>query len=290
MRATKKAVDPLAAFNQVLAHTTVEYLDRARAHPFVKWAGGKRTAIPEIVKVLPNTFGRYWEPFVGGGAVFFALDSRIRSASLSDVNLDLVLAYKMIQTRLDDVIQALQGHARKHSRAHYLRVRNRMHGEQDAVLLAARFLYLNRTCYNGLYRVNRSGRFNVPFGQYKNPMICDVENLTAASAVLSKATVQAQPFTAVAPKRGDLVYCDPPYDGTFTGYTGDGFTADDQKTLRDCCVQWRDKGANVVISNSDTDLVRRLYKSFTLHTVSAPCNINSDVNGRGKKPELLIVG
>ena len=290
MRDTSKAVDPLAAVNKVLAHTTVEYLDRARAHPFVKWAGGKRTAIPEIVKVLPNTFGRYWEPFVGGGAVFFALDSRIRSASLSDVNLDLVLTYKMIQTRLTDVIEALQAHARKHSRTYYLRVRNKMHGEQDAVLLAARFLYLNRTCYNGLYRVNKSGRFNVPFGQYKNPTICDVENLTAASAVLSKATIQAQPFAAVTPKRGDLVYCDPPYDGTFTGYTGDGFTADDQKALRNCCVQWRSTGAHVIISNSDTELVRRLYKGFTLHTITTACNINSDVNGRGKKPELLIVG
>ena len=152
------AQDPLAAFNQVLRHTTVRYLDRARAHPFVKWAGGKRSLVREILKVLPETFGDYSEPFVGGGAVFFALDSRIREAHLSDISLDLMLTYKMVTTRPDAVVDALQGHSRVHSPKHYRHVRDKMHDTQDPVILAARFIYLNKTCFNGLYRVNRATR------------------------------------------------------------------------------------------------------------------------------------
>ena len=168
MKAAPKT-DPLSAFNKVLKHTTVEYLDRPRAYPFVKWAGGKRSLIPEIIKVLPEKFGDYWEPFLGGGAVFFALDSRIRKAHLSDVNLELIITYRMIHARTDAVIEALQAHKRKHNRRHYLYVRNKMHDEQDPVLLAARFIYLNKTCFNGLYRVNKHGRFNVPIGRHTNP-------------------------------------------------------------------------------------------------------------------------
>ena len=289
MSARRNATTPPAAFNRVLEHTSVKYLDRARAHPFIKWAGGKRAIIPDIFNVLPNTFGRYWEPFVGGGAVFFALDSRIRSASLSDVNLDLVITYKMIQTRPDDIIEALRVHARKHSRAHYARVRNKMHDEQDPVLLAARFVYLNKTCFNGLYRVNKSGRFNVPLGRHANPTICDGDNIRSASDVLAKATIAAQPFHTIEPRPGDLVYCDPPYAGTFTGYTGEGFSPVDQKALRDCCLLWRSAGVHVIVSNSNAELIQRLYKDFTLHPVSAPRSINSDGHGRGKTSDLLIV-
>ena len=286
------AVDPLAGLNQILQHTTVEYLDRARARPFVKWAGGKRALIPDIVKMLPHTFRDYWEPFVGGGAAFFALDSRIRKAHLSDTNIELMITYKMVEDRPDDVIDALNDHAEKHGRRHYQRVRDKMHGEQDPVLLAARFIYLNRTCFNGLYRVNKAGRFNVPIGRHTNPTICDAENLRAASEVLEKATIKALSFTddEVAPETGDVVYCDPPYDGTFTGYTGNGFTAGDQAKLRDRCIEWRDAGTHVIVSNSDTELIRGLYSDFTLHEVSAPRNINSDGSGRGKTQELLIVG
>ena len=289
MKAALKT-DPLSAFNKVLKHTTVEYLDRPRAYPFVKWAGGKRSLIPEIIKVLPEKFGDYWEPFLGGGAVFFALDSRIRKAHLSDVNLELIIAYRMIHARTDAVIEALQAHKRKHNRRHYLYVRNKMHDEQDPVLLAARFIYLNKTCFNGLYRVNKHGRFNVPIGRHTNPTICDIENLRAVSDVLAKATFTAKSFDRIEPKAGDLVYCDPPYAGTFTGYTGEGFDADDQKALRDSCRQWRKAGAHVIVSNSDTESIKRLYRDFTRHTVSAPRSINSDGNGRGKGPQLLIVG
>ena len=290
MTATAHKVNPLAAVNRVLKHTEIKYLDRARARPFVKWAGGKRTLVPEIVKLLPAKFGHYWEPFVGGGAVFFALDSRIRKAHLSDVNIELILTYRIIHTQSKAMIDALRVHERKHNRRHYLHVRNTMHAEQDPVLLAARFVYLNKTCFNGLYRVNKQGRFNVPYGRYTNPTICDDTNLRAAADVLAKASLTVQSFDRITPKSGDLIYCDPPYDGTFTGYTGDGFTPDDHKALRDACRRWRTGGAHVIISNSDTGLIRRLYKGFTIHKVSAARHINSDGNGRGKTPELLIVG
>ena len=281
--------DPLSAFNQILKHTTVEYLDRARAGPFVKWAGGKRALVPEIVKVLPE-FRDYWEPFLGGGAVFFALDSRIRKAHLSDINLELMLTYMMLFKRPEDVVKALRNHERKHNTRYYLRVRNKEHDEQDPVLVAARFIYLNKTCYNGLYRVNSRGRFNVPVGRYKKPLICDERNLMAVSKVLSQVTLKVYSFDKIKPKPGDLVYCDPPYDETFTGYTGAGFDENDQKALRDVCVQWRDSGVHVIASNSDTALVRRLYEGFTLHEVSARRYINSNSNGRGNVAELLIVG
>ena len=288
-RSAQKA-DPLSDFNRVLKRTTVEYLDRARAYPFVKWAGGKRSLIPEIVSVLPERFKSYWEPFVGGGAVFFALDSRIRKAHLSDTNLDLMLTYKMLSKRPKDVIKALRKHQREHGPRYYLRVRNKQHDQQDPVLLAARFIYLNKTCYNGLYRVNKQGKFNVPIGRHNNPAICDKDNLLAVSGVLGKADMKVTDFNEINPKQGDLVYCDPPYDGTYSGYTDAGFGNEDQRALRDACERWRSAGCHVIVSNSDTDLIRQLYKGFKLHEVSAPRHINSNGKGRGRVGDLLIVG
>lgn len=283
--------NPLAGLNQVLAKSDVRYLERARAYPFLKWAGGKRTLVPEIVKLLPDQFGTYWEPFLGGGAVFFALDSRIRKAHLSDVNLELMLTYRMIQKEPDKVIEALNAHTKAHGKRHYKKVRDKQHDEQDPVLLAARFIYLNKTCYNGLYRVNKAGRFNVPMGRYKNPTICDEENLRRVSEVLQDVTLKAVPFGQIEPKSGDLVYCDPPYDGTFSDYTGAGFTDDDQKALRDACARWQSAGAHVIVSNSDTQLTRSLFDGdgWTLHRVSAQRNINCKGNGRGRETELLML-
>ena len=156
--------------------------------------------------------------------------------------------------------------------------------------MAARFIYLNKTCYNGLYRVNKSGRFNVPIGSYSNPAICDADNLLAASDVLKKAIIGSHPFGGINPSVGDVVYCDPPYDNTFTGYTDHGFNESDQKELRDACVRWRDAGVHVIVSNSDTELIRSLYRDFRLVEVKAARNINCKANGRDKVPELLIVG
>lgn len=271
----------------------VHYLERARAHPFLKWAGGKRALVPEIVKLLPDGFGDYYEPFLGGGAAFFALDSRIRRAHLSDVNADLMLTWQMLKKNVEAVIAELETHAARHGTAHYLSVRQEGHDWQDPVKLAARFIYLNRTCYNGLYRVNKAGRFNVPMGSYKNPNICDEDNLLAVAEVLKDTTLHAQSFERITPKNGDLVYCDPPYDEAFAKYTDEGFDADAQTALRNTCLKWVEKGAHVIISNSDTPFIRSLYGAhdvFQLFEVEAPRNINCNGNGRGKTAELLICG
>ena len=282
--------EPLNDFNKVLKHTPIKYLDRARAYPFVKWAGGKRALIPEIVKVLPPQFGRYYEPFVGGGAMFFSLDSRIQSAYLSDINIELMITYKVIATEPDRLIDELVKHSEKHKKSYYLNVRKNGHSEQDSVRLAARFIYLNKTCYNGLYRVNQQGKFNVPMGSYKNPKICDEDNIRAASDVLKKATIKSYHFEDIEPGVNDLIYCDPPYHETFDGYTDQGFDEAHHRALRDACFRWRDNGTYVIVSNNDTPLIRSLYKNFRLVGVQGARNISCKGDDREKASELLILG
>ena len=271
--------------------------DRVVAKPFVKWAGGKRTLAPEIAEHLPDDFNDYWEPFVGGGAVFFHLKAQGRiqgRALLSDINEDLISAYMAIKSESKDVIKSLGERQKKHEKEgreyyEYVRNQNSKRFKKNSSI-ASRFIYLNKTCYNGLYRVNRSGKFNVPMGSYVNPNICDKENIMIASKALENASIKCHGFEESKPKKGDLVYCDPPYDGTFTGYTDNGFRQEEQKRLRDKCIEWRETGANVVISNNNTQLVRDLYKDFVLVEVEAARHINCDGDGRGKVAELVITG
>ena len=267
----------------------IRYLDRGQAYPFVKWAGGKRTLVPDILQVVPKTFNTYYEPFLGGGAVFFGLAGRIRNAVLSDLNAELMLTYRMIQTSPDAVIEVLEEHQRKHSKAHYIGTRKEGHCEQDSVKLAARFIYLNKSCYNGLYRVNKSNQFNVPMGAYKNPVICDRKNLLAVSKVLQKAILQIQSFDQITPSAGDLVYCDPPYDETFTQYTDKGFTRSDQESLRKACDVWIRSGAYVIVSSSDTEFIRKTWNGYRIVEVKAAKNISCKGNERTKVSELLII-
>ncbi|MDE0609361.1 MAG: DNA adenine methylase [Anaerolineaceae bacterium] len=280
----------MTSLDAVLAHTARPYLGRARARPFVKWAGGKRALIPDIARLLPEHIGIYWEPFVGGGAVFFALDSRISTARLSDINAELVLTYQVIRKRPEELIERLACHAQQHPhKDYYYQVRKMTHSP-DPVDVAARFIYLNKTCYNGLYRVNKKGQFNVPRGRYKNPLICDADGLRKASEVLGKATMHFVDFGRIEPGHQDFVYCDPPYDGTFSGYASDGFGDDDQRRLRDVALKWHQAGAQVMISNADTGLIRGLYGAppFHCHEVTAPRQINCKGNERDKAAELLI--
>ncbi len=261
-----------------------------RARPFVKWAGGKRGLAAQIWEQAPTDFGDYYEPFVGGGSVFFAMPKRSGMTYLSDVNKELITAYKVIRDNVDGLIVTLQEHAHNHhaDEGYYLRVRAQ---EPEAPLqVAARLIYLNKTCYNGLYRVNRSGKFNVPKGSYKNPRICDVEGLRQASAALAGADVGTETFASIAPEAGDFVYCDPPYDGTFTGYVPGGFGDGEQELLRDTAAGWGQRGVNVMISNSDTPLIRDLYSGpvFRIREVLAPRYINSNGDGRGSVVEVLV--
>ncbi len=250
-----------AQFERVLKHTKRPYVEKAPASPFVKWAGGKRSLIPDIAKYFPDRIGTYWEPFVGGGAVFFTMANRIDRAILSDANEELILAYQAVKSQVDDLIDVLKEHKKKHLKddGYYNHVRAQ---SPDATLeIAARFLYLNKTCFNGLYRVNKQGKFNVPKGRYKNPDICNEDRLRAASKVLAKATLRVGDFEKVVkPGSDDFIYCDPPYDGCFTGYQAGGFSEDDQQRLRMASDSWVEKGADVMISNADTSLIRRMYR------------------------------
>ena len=264
--------------------------DEGRARPFLKWAGGKRTLIPDITRLLPTTVSTYWEPFLGGGAVFFALEGKVNQAFLSDVNTELALAYRVVQNRPEELIDRLRFHEARHQKNnYYYRVRKMTHSK-DPVDVAARFIYLNKTCYNGLYRVNKDGKFNVPRGKYINPLICDEHNIRSASKALGKATVLIGDFAKVEPGEHDFIYCDPPYDGTFASYDAGGFGEKEQTRLRDAALKWCKIGAAVMISNADTPLIRSLYSGspFTLHRVSAPRPINCNGSGRGPAAELLI--
>jgi DNA adenine methylase len=265
------------------------------AAPCVKWAGGKRYLVPEILKRMPARIKTYYEPFFGGGAVFFALanEGRFERAVISDSNEELMRAYAAIANQTTAVIKALKEHV--YSEEHYYRVRSLDPISLAPPARAARFIYLNRVCFNGLYRVNKKGSFNVPFGRYTNPTICDEEGLRAAARVLKGTAKGALDFEAatLTAKRGDVVYFDPPYvpsseTSDFTAYTVGGFGADQHERLRDVAKRLSEKGALVLLSNSDTPLVRRLYKGFRIERVEAPRRVNSRGDGRGNVAELLI--
>ena len=284
-------------FNRVRKHTTKPLVESATGLPFVKWAGGKRSLIPALAKHFPDIITTYWEPFVGGGAVFFAFADRMERAVLSDTNEDLVITYQVVKTDVDALIERLRVHERRHGQrkgkqyangdTYYQRVR--AEEPTDRVEVAARFIYLNKTCFNGLYRVNKDGRFNVPEGSYDKPTICNANQLRMAHQVLSKATIKLGDFArVVSPEEGDIIYCDPPYDGCFASYQADGFDADSQTRLRDSAQAWAEKGATVVLSNADTEAMRALYAGWRVQDAAAPRVINSDGDGRGATAELII--
>ena len=197
----------------------------AKARPFVKWAGGKRMLIPTIIEYLPDGIETYWEPFLGGGAVYFSLASELKFACISDINSQLMLTYRIVKEKVEDLIHCLKEHVIQHSKAgaeYYYQIRN-SDEELSPIELAARFIFLNKTCYNGLYRVNSRGEFNVPYGKYENPKILDVENLRAVSIALTKVNLSFGDFHDIKPKQGDFIYCDPPYHGTYANYAAEGF-------------------------------------------------------------------
>lgn len=261
--------------------------------PFVKWVGGKRCLIKELTSHLPEKINTYHEPFVGGGALFFAIHNQLKSACLSDTNFDLVIAYKAIQKEPDKLISMLKKHSENHSKDYYYKIRD-SHNIADPINLAARLIYLNRTCYNGLYRVNRAGHFNVPMGSYKNPSIVNEANILACSEALKKVKIEMKPFDSIRPKTGDLVYFDPPYHPTdeesFTSYTKSDFTEKDQVRLRDFAVTLHKKGVKVMLSNSHTSFIRDLYKSsiFKIHIVKAPRFVNCKKDKRNPVEEVII--
>ena len=262
-----------------------------RAKPFLKWAGGKAKLVPEIRKRFPERFRRYHEPFIGGGAVFFALEPE--SAVISDVNADLITTYQVIRDHVGDLIEALDDH--QATEEHFYEVRALEAGTLSPVESAARTIYLNRTCFNGLYRVNRRGQFNVPFGRYVNPRICNADNLLAVSRVLQGVDIRVESVFDIGRRvrRGDLVYFDPPYDpvsptASFTSYARDDFGRPEQEKLARLFASLAARGITVVLSNSDTPYIRELYAPFRVDTVFARRAINSRADRRGPVTEVLV--
>ncbi len=265
------------------------------ARPLLRWAGGKTQLLPELLNLAPKEFNVYHEPFVGGGALFFALNPK--QARLSDLNSKLINVYRCVQNNVQEVIDHLRTF-QKTSECFYEQRRlmneNTLSSPQDA-LGAARFIFLNKLCFNGLYRENASGGFNVPYAGNRNVTFLDEANLLECSIVLQKVELYTQGFECVADRvvPGDFVYFDPPYvpvnATSFVDYTADGFGANEQLQLRDLARALKKDGVNVMLSNSDAPLVRELYADgFELHEVQARRSINRNGKNRGKVGELII--
>lgn len=254
--------------------------------PFVKWVGGKRSILKELIARLPKEYKTYYEPFVGGGALFFAVQPR--DAYLSDVNFHLMITYKAVRDDVKRLITNLKVHERNHSKEYYLKARIRLFKEKDPTKIAGLFIYLNKTCYNGLYRVNKSGQFNVPMGDYKNPAIVDEETLFNASKLLETVDLQQHGFGQLSIKKGAFYYIDPPYHETYSSYSGDGFGDKEHTKLAEFCRKIDNKDGFFMVSNSDTKLVRTLYKGYNIEKVSASRSVSCKGNQRGKENELII--
>jgi DNA adenine methylase len=272
------------------------------ARPFLKWAGGKQQLLAQYEPHFPKKIERYLEPFVGGGAVFFHLWNQRRlpdEAFLLDHNAELVNVYRAVRDCVDDLIDQLTIHQSNHSKDYFYRLRGRDRGPDwppDAISAAARTIYLNRTCYNGLYRVNSRGEFNAPLGSYKNPDVVRAEVLRAASAALRGVAIEQTGFQSIMARArsGDFIYFDPPYDplsptANFTGYTAGAFGDDDQRQLAQVFAALTEKGCLCMLSNSHTDFIFSLYRDFRIEVVQAGRAINSKASQRGPINEVLVL-
>lgn len=269
--------------------------------PFVKWVGGKRQLLAQFrlmnlyppEKFNPKS-GKYFEPFVGGGAVFF--DLLPETAYLSDLNNELVVTYNVIKNDVENLIKSLKKH--KLDKEYFLKMRAQNPEKLSDLNTASRFIYLNRTCFNGMYRVNSKGGFNVPFGKYTNPLICDENNLRKASKALKNVEIKKQDYKEVLKKakKGDFIYFDPPYypinkTSSFTSYTSEAFLDKEQTELRDTFVKLHKRGCFVMLSNSDTPFINKIYsepQGLRITKVQAGRAINSDASKRGKITEVLV--
>jgi DNA adenine methylase len=276
-------------FDQVLAAIADENKPTeisSTARPFVKWVGGKRSIIDELIKRIPESYTTYYEPLLGGGALFFSL--KPEKACLSDINFHLIITFQTVRDDVEKLIDRLKTHAENHNKTYFLKARERLFTAKDPVEIAAWFIYLNKTCYNGLYRVNRAGKFNVPIGSYKNPAILDEENLRSCSESLKDAEIIQQSFIQVELEKNAFYYLDPPYHQAFSGYDGKGFGDEQHKELAEICNKIDNAGGLFLLSNSDTDFIRSLYKGYEIEKISASRMVSCKGDQRGKEEELLI--
>jgi len=273
------------------------------AKPFVKWVGGKRQLIPELLKYIPKNFNNYFEPFVGGGALFFELYNlgilKNKKVFLFDINEELINAYKIIRDYPNELIEKLKEFKSKHNKEFYYQIREldrtNNYKKLNNIIKAARFIYLNKTCFNGLYRVNKKGYFNVPMGKYKTPKILDENNILLVSKALQNTIIKHCDYKKVLEyaQKEDFIYFDPPYyplteTSNFTSYTQKKFLKKEQIELFETFDILSQKGCFVLESNSDTEFINNLYKKFKIEKVFANRFVNSKASNRGKISEVLI--
>lgn len=263
----------------------------------IKWAGGKKQLIEQFKPFFPEKIERYFEPFVGGGTVAFYLlktHKEIKKVFLSDINEELIVTYNQVKNNVDELIKKLKIYKNNHSKEFYYRIREQNVKKLSEIEIASRFIYLNRTCFNGLYRVNLSGKFNVPMGSYKNPNIVNEKDLREISQLLKKDDINVFQFDEAVKKakKGDFVYFDPPYyplkKSSFTAYTKNNFLEKEQKKLAEIFKQLHLRGVKVMLSNSDTEFIKKLYKGYNIRFVQAKRMINCDATKRGKINEVVI--
>lgn len=267
--------------------------------PVVKWVGGKRQLLGDIVPLIPNIFSTYVEPFVGGGAVLF--DIQPKKAIINDFNSELINIYKVIKDKPDELISALEKHECFNSEKYFYEIRaldrNENYDELSDIEKAARIIYLNKTCYNGLFRVNQAGQFNSPYGKYKHPNIVNMPIILAMSKYFNANDIKIvngdYRITLKNLKKGAFVYFDPPYmpissSSSFTGYTENGFDMRQQSELKKECDRLNAKKIKFLLSNSDHPFIRDLYKDYEIITVKAKRSINSNANKRGEINEVLV--
>jgi len=274
-----------------------------QARPFLKWVGGKAQLLSQFEQYYPKDFNNYLEPFIGGGAVFFNMNPT--KAHINDVNVTLISAYKNIKNKPEEIMKILKKLENEYRKNDiegqselFYKIREQFNGLSDDELKKSAYLiFLNKTCFNGMYRENSKGGFNTPFGKYKNPTILDQDNILRVSEVLKNTKLTSVSFDkAVADaKKGDFVYFDPPYHplnkttAKFTSYHKDSFTEEDQLKLRDVFVELDKRGCYLMLSNSYTPFIDDIYKKYRRETVMANRAINCKATGRGKIKELLIL-
>ena len=271
--------------------------------PFIKWVGGKRALLNQLLPLFPKEFNNYYEPFLGGGAVFFELYSqgllKDKKVYLSDINAELINTYNIVKNNPNELINNLEEFKKEHNKEFYYQIRELDRQEDfknlSDIQRATRFIYLNKTCFNGLYRVNKKGYFNTPIGSYKNPNIADRNTILSASEALQNAIISNKSFDKIKnnTNKNDLVYFDPPYyplneTSNFTSYDSNYFLDDKQFELFELFEKLYDKEVKTLHSNSDTNFIKDLYNTYDINIVQANRFINSRSNGRGKINEVVI--
>jgi DNA adenine methylase len=269
-----------------IADENMPSIKGSTARPFVKWAGGKRGILPELISRMPEKYSVYTEPFLGGAALFYGV--RPETAYLSDINFTLVLTYTAVRDDVERLIRYLKVHESKHDKDYFLKMRKQLTKEIDPTKLGSILIYLNKTCYNGLYRVNQSGLFNVPMGSYTAPAILDESNLRAASKALQHAKIKQKPFFQVPVVKDNFYYLDPPYHNTFSSYDGSGFGDEDHKKLAGFCKKIDEAGGFFMLSNSDTPFIQQLYAGYNIESIDAPRSVSCKGTQRVKEKELII--